>query len=95
MNQDNGAIEHGGTLRRIVDSILRVLPDAYEKIPSEADRSRARQESLDNIVRRHAEGSVLLSAGQYVIDGDLLADDGRPDRSQEGCAGRSASSDTG
>ena len=77
MSRESAAIEHRGTLRRIVDSILRVLPDAYEKIPSEDARNKARQESLDNIVRKHAEGSVLLGAGHYAIDGDLLADDDR------------------
>ena len=56
-------------------AVLGWLPDAYEKIPKAAELERAQEDALGDIVRTHAEGSVLLGAGRYVIDGDLLEED--------------------
>ena len=64
-----------GVWRRMANVILGWLPDAYEKVPKAAELEKAQQDALGDIVRTHAEGSVLLGAGRYVIDGDLLEED--------------------
>lgn len=63
---------------KVVDAVRRFLPDGYERIPKDSDLAEERQRTLEGIVRMHAEGSVLLGAGRYVIDRDLLADEEQP-----------------
>ena len=61
---------------RTVSRALRgTLPDSLDRIPSDKDVERDRNEIATAIVQRHAEGSVLLGAGKFEIGRDLLEDD--------------------
>lgn len=52
-----------------------LLPDTFDRIPSKREMEEADDLIAKSIVQQHAEGSVLLSAGQFEITGDLLAED--------------------
>ena len=62
-------------LSRFVRRLRLLLPDAFDRIPSTREMEESDDVIARSIVQQHAEGSVLLSAGRFEIDGDILEND--------------------
>ena len=62
-------------LSRFAGRLRLLLPDALDHIPSAQEMQESDDVIAKSIVQQHAEGSVLLGAGRFEIDGDLLEDD--------------------
>ena len=62
-------------MRTVSRALRGVLPDSLDRIPSDEDDERDRDEIATAIVQQHAEGSVLLGAGKFETGRDLLEDD--------------------
>ena len=60
---------------RFVRRLRLLLPDTFDHIPSRREMDESDDVIARSIVQQHAEGSVLLGAGRFEIDGDLLEDD--------------------
>ena len=60
---------------RLVRKTRLLLPDALDHVPSEQDMKRSDDQIARSIVQQHAEGSVLLGAGQFEITRDLVSDE--------------------
>ena len=60
---------------RLMRGLRLLLPDTFDRIPSERQSEEHDEVIAKLIVQRHAEGSVLLSAGRFEINKSLLEED--------------------
>lgn len=52
-----------------------IFPAPFTHIPSEQEIEERSDELAREVVRQHAEGSVLLADGKFELSGDLFAED--------------------
>ncbi len=62
-------------LTRLARKARLLLPDALDHIPSTQEMEQSDDQIAKSIVQQHAEGSVLLGAGQFEITRDLVSDE--------------------
>ena len=55
-----------------------IFPAPLTHIPSEREIEERSDELAKDVVRQHAEGSVLLADGKFELSGDLFAEDEDP-----------------
>ena len=55
--------------------LLKVLPEPLTHVPSDQEIEKSSDEIAKEVVRQHAQGSVLLADGKFEISGDLFAED--------------------
>lgn len=53
----------------LFDLLAKILPDKLEKVPP-ADQSRRNDEIVRSVIRRNAEGNVLLGRGKVLTAKD-------------------------
>ncbi len=55
-----------------------IFPAPLTHIPSEQEIENRSDELAKEVVRQHAEGSVLLADGKFELSGDIFAEDEDP-----------------
>ena len=60
---------------RVPQWLRFLLPDTLDRVPSKRQMEESDDLIAMSIVQQHAEGSVLLSAGQFEITGDLVEEE--------------------
>ena len=80
----SSGLTKGGNMRDLVRKVVRaILPEPALRLPTRDELLRDGEETARRVNQRHAEGSVLIGAGRYDMEGFALApteDEAEPPR---------------